>query len=58
MGKGRIRGEITQQGVIFRNRKSAKGRKPRKKDAGASNARQVEGKVWTQACPSPLVKYC
>ena len=32
MGKGRIiGGEITQQGLKFRNAKSAKGRKPKKK---------------------------
>ena len=32
VGKGGIRGgEITQQGLLFRSRKSAKGRKPRKK---------------------------
>jgi len=44
-GKREKQGEITQHCIIFRNRKRAKGRKPRKKGGGAGIARYGRRKI-------------
>ena len=59
VGKGRIGwGEITQQGLLFRSRKSAKGRKPRKKVREPVMQGKWSGRFAPMPCPPPLLNYC
>ena len=60
VGKGRIRGggEITLQGLLFRSRKSAKGRKPRKKVREPVMQGKWSGRFAPMSCPPPLLNYC
>ena len=52
------KGEITQQRVIFRNRKSAKGRNPRKKMPQPVMQGKWSGRFGPMPYPSPLLSYC
>lgn len=59
VGKGRMGGGgITKQSLIFRNRKSAKGRKPRKKVRELVMQGKWSGRFELMPCPPPLLNYC